>query len=156
MTKQTKKLIAIFVVMAISMFAIIKAFGEITKVQDLDGCDLYFSTQLWSCVSVPDSKDDKTFLLEMVKNMSNTDCQFYKENYEGLPRLEETKILKAEDLKDDTLKLLDISGSFYLTDSYWAGKGEGKGGNTEMLVWKDGEKIYCHSVIINRTRGISL
>lgn len=145
-----------FLIALIVFATVALGYAEITKVQDLNGCDLYFSTQLWTCVSVPDSKEDKTFLLEMVKCMSNTDSPDYKENYAGLPRLEETKILKAEDLKEDTLKLLDISGSFYLTDSYWAGKGAGSGGQTEMLVWKEGEKIYCHSVVINRNRGISL
>lgn len=143
-----------FLIALIVFATVALGYAEITKVQDLNGCDLYFSTQLWTCVSVPDSKDDKTFLIEMVKSMSNTDTPDYKENYAGLPRLEETKILKAEDLQEDTLKLLDISGSFYLTDSYWAGKGGG--GKTEMIVWKEEEKIYCHSVVINRYRGISL
>ena len=147
-----KKFLIALIIFAAAAFG----YSEITKVQDLNGCDLYFSTQLWTCVSVPDSKEDKTFLIGMVKLMSNTDSPDYKENYAGLPRLEETKILKAEDLKEDTLKLLDISGSFYLIESYWAGKGEGGGGKTEMLVWKEGEKIYCHSVVINRRRGISL
>lgn len=156
MTKQTKKLTTIFAVMAITMFTVIKANAEVTKVQDLNGCDMYFSTQLWSCVEVPDSKDDKTFLLEMVKMMSNTDTIDYKKNFAGLPRLEETKVLKAEDLKEDVLKLLDIAGEFYLIDSYWAGKGEGSGGKTEAIVWKEGEKIYCHSVVINRNWGIGL
>lgn len=112
-----------FLIALIVFATVALGYAEITKVQDLNGCDLYFSTQLWTCVSVPDSKDDKTFLIEMVKSMSNTDTPDYKENYAGLPRLEETKILKAEDLQEDTLKLLDISGSFYLTDLYWAGKG---------------------------------
>lgn len=145
-----------FLIALIVFTTVALGYAEITKVQDLNGCDLYFSTQLWSCVSVPDSKEDKTFLLEMVKMMSYTDSPYYKENYAGLPRLEETKELKAEDLKEDVLKLLDISGEFYLIESYWAGKGAKSGGKTEMLVWKEGERIYCHSVVINRIRGISL
>lgn len=128
------------------------AHAEITKVQDLEGCDLYFSTQLWHAVSVPDSKDESIKLY--MDMMSNTESESYKKWYEGLPRLEEIKILKAEDLKEDTLKLLDISGVFYLIDSYWGGKAGG--GSTEWLVWKDGENIYCYTVVYNRTRGISL
>jgi len=137
----------------LTVVLIMAANAEVTKVQDLNGCDLYFSTQLWTCVSIPDSKEDTFFLSEMLLSMSRTDTPCYEENYKGYPRLEETKELKAEDLKEDVLKLLDISGSFYLTDSYWGGKL--KGGSTEMLFWKEGERIYLHRVVINKHRGIS-
>lgn len=144
----TKKLIAIFTVMAITVFAVIKAFGEVAKVQDLNGgYALYYSTQLRACVTVSDSKDE---LIRACNELETTSSLYYKEYYEGLPRFENTKILEAEELNEDILKLLDVSQAFYLTDSCWAGK---KGGWHRMLAfWKEGEKIYRHSVVINTMR----
>jgi len=144
MTKQTKKLIAIFVIMVISMFAIVKANAEIAKVQELNGgCALYYSTQLWACVEVSDSKDE---IIRACNEFGATNTPYYKKHYEGLPRFEETKIFKAEELNEDILKLLDISQAFYFTDSCWAGK---KGGwHRTVAYWKEEGKIYGHSIVI--------
>lgn len=144
----TKKLIAIFTVMAISMFAVIKANAEITKVQDLGGgYAFYYSTQLLACVEVSDSKDE---IIRACNELGATNTPDYKEHYEGLPRFEETRILKDEELQEDILKLLDISQGFYLTDSCWAGK---KGGWYRLQAfWKEGEKVYRHSIVINTMR----
>lgn len=59
MTKQTKKLIAIFVVMVITMFAVIKANAEIKPVYDEFSTDRYRyveSTELKEIVTVPTNK----------------------------------------------------------------------------------------------------
>ena len=121
-------------------------YSEITKVQDLNGgCALYYSTQLGVCVEVSDSKDE---LIRACNELEATNTPYYKENFEGFPRFEETRIFKAEELCEDILKLLDISQAFYLTDSYWTGK---KGGcHRTIAFWKEEGKIYRHSVFINQ------
>jgi len=128
----------------LTVVLIMAANAEVTKVKDLNGgYALYYSTQLWTCVTVSDSKDE---IIRACNELEATNTPYYKEHYEGLPRFEETKILKAEELNEDILKLLDISQAFYLTGSCWAGK---KGGwHNTVAYWKEGEKIYCHSVVI--------
>ena len=135
-----KKFLIALIVFATAAFG----YSEITKVQDLNGgYALYYSTQLGACVEVSDSKDE---VIRACIGIEATNTPYYKKNYEGLPRLEETKMFKAEELNEDILKLLDISQAFYFTDSCWAGK---KGGwHRTVAFWKEEGKIYRHSIVI--------
>lgn len=141
MTKQTKKLIAIFIVMVISTFAIIKAFGELKPAYEYLGNKYVESTELYETVEVP---TDKIFV-----TMKNKEwAEFCENDFADRPNYKKfvkTKTLKAHKLKKDTLELLDTYGAFYV--SYGPDNPDDEG-IIFIRVWKArrSDKIYFKSV----------
>lgn len=116
MTKHAKKLIAIFAVMAISMFAIIKANAEITKVNNSDGLSTYYSTELKGYnIMVVDNVED-------VYLMNNAWDKTWA-NYKYPHKSTKTEIvLPVIEASEDMLKLLDITGAVYMVKEDQEGK----------------------------------
>lgn len=137
MTKQTKKLIAIFVVMAITMFTIIKAFGEVTKVQDSNGLSTYYSTEL---------KDYNIMVVDNVEDVYLMNNAWDKtwENYKYPHKSTKAEIvLPVTEASEDIFKLLDITGAVYMVK-------EDQDGKICMRFWKNKKgEIYVRMVVWN-------
>lgn len=116
MTTQTKKLIAIFIVMAITMFAVIKANAEIIKIDDKDGLSTYFSTELIDThIMVVNSKEGIAAMNNVWdKEWANYVFPFKSEKSEI--------ILPVNEASKDILKLLDIYGAVYMVRDDCEGK----------------------------------
>lgn len=117
MTTQTKKLIAIFVVTTITMFAVIKAFGEVTKVNDSNGFSTYYSTEL---------KNHHILVLNNVEDVCRFNTSWEEIMAEERPQnvvvTERTSHPSSSEVKEDILKLLDITGAVYMDEYYRDGK----------------------------------
>lgn len=112
----TKKLIAIFAVMAISMFAVIEANAEILKVSDSNGLSTYYSTELKGySVMVVNSKED----VSLMNNAWDKTWENYKYPHNSTKA---QLILPVDEAKEDILRLLDITGAVYMVKEDQDGK----------------------------------
>lgn len=117
MTKQIKKLMTIFTVMAISMFAIIKANAEVIMIDNKNGLSTYYSTELGSkySIMVVDNVED----VYLMNNAWDKNWENYKYPHKS------TKaeiVLPVTEASEDILKLLDITGAVYMVREDQDGK----------------------------------
>lgn len=134
MTKQTKKLIAIFVVMAIAMFAIIKANAEIIMINNSNGLSTYYSTELKDYnIMVVDNVED----VYLMNNAWDKNWENYKYPHKSTKA---QLILPVTEASEDILELLDITGAVYMVK-------EDQGGKICMRFWKNKKgEIYLKMV----------
>jgi hypothetical protein len=105
MTKQTKKLIAIFAVMAITMFAVI---AEVTPI-GVEGHMLKcHSTQIGGDILVPCGSEKDIYLSDQLWDEIAVD----EGDIPGFKRTEKT--MRFDSVCEDALKLLEPSNSFYI------------------------------------------
>lgn len=129
-----KKLITILAVMALTMFAVIKANAEIVKVKNSDGLSTYYSTELEDySILVVDNVED-------VLLMNNAWDKTW-ENYKYPHKSAKAEIvLPVTEAKEDIFKLVDITGAVYMVK-------EDQGGKICMRYWKNKKgEIYLRMV----------
>lgn len=128
-----KKLITIFAVMAIAMFA--KAFGEI-KVLGFAGdvhCIKCYSTQMNAIVIVPVGSEKDVYLIDQIWD------EVALEDVPGFEKTETT--LKFDSVYEDTLKLLEPSNSFHAAV-------DGPEFKERSRVWKGTDGKYYQKKVI--------
>lgn len=105
MTTQTKKLIAIFAVMAITMFAVIAEVKPVGVEGHMLKCH---STQINADIFVPCGSEKDIYLSDQLWDELSAD----EGDIPGFKRTEQT--IRYDSVCEDALKLLEPSNSFYI------------------------------------------
>lgn len=113
----TKKLITALIITAITTFTVMKANAEVTKVKDSNVFSTYYSTEL---------RNHHILVLNSVEEVYRFNTLWEEIAVEDRPQNvvveEKTSHPTPSEVKDDLLKLLDITGAVYMDKDYRDGK----------------------------------